>query len=260
MTDYIFLLCSEPSIKSIRVYEDTVPFDLLMLITLEETAHPRHLVLNPSSDCLYVANPSCIWKITTEGQVIKWICRPNLTSIMGVTVATDGEVVVLQRNKTYLEQFFEIFTSDAIFIRRIYLPNYVWTRYAILKPDGQLIIVHETRDDVSVFYSISLAANNGQIIHVGLINLTSEGYFPNRRNRTPLCWSIDLEVAHVNSYDVASISECFAVEADSFLMLEENIFSLDNLWRTSAINKIILLDAQVEFGIHSSKNSVVMYT
>lgn len=257
MTGYIFILCCEKLVKSIRIYENTAPFGLLMLIPLEEIAIPSDLVANPTSDCLYVADidSSCIWKITTEGQVMIWLC--NLTSIWGVSIAIDGKVVVLQRNKTDGGRFVEIFTSDAVLIRRIYLPNFLWIQNSFLKPDGQLITVHCSEDNVSLSYIISLAANNGQLI--GLINLTSEGYFSSRRNRTALCWSIDFEVTHVINYDSASTYECFAAETDSFLMLEENIAPLDLFWRINAINKIILLDAQLEFGIHSSKNNVIIH-
>ena len=255
--DYVFITCCEESIKSIRIYENTVPFDLLMLIPLEEIVYPRVIVSSPTSECLYVTDlhSPCIWKLTIEGPVTKWIC--SRARKLSVTVATNGQVVVLQFNDSFVDTFVEILTSDGVLIRTINLQNDLWIQHAILKPNGQLVIVvHSSANSAngSVTWSISLVTNNGQIIdHV---TITDENYF---YTKTVSCWSLDLTVAHVNDSDLKSYSECFASKHDAYLMLEEHIFPLAPSWYTNGRtrNKIILLDAQV--GIHSSENSIAIH-
>lgn len=122
-----------------------------MIIPLDKINNPLGLASSAASDCLYVNdfNSSCIWKITLyDHQVTKWICY--LRRLMRKTVSKEGQVVVLQLDETSKKQFLEIYGSDAIFIRRVNLSNGIFTLKAILKPDGQLIIVELLSEDGNI--------------------------------------------------------------------------------------------------------------
>lgn len=259
MKDYIFILCDEDAITSIRVYETTTPFDLLMVIPLEEIYRPRYLVSSAASECLYVTDgySECIWNITIEGQATKWLCSLcNLTYTFGVTVSTDGQVVVLRGRlyKRTLTQFVEIYTPNAVFIRRIHLSNHVITDNAILKPDGQLIIVYvSSYRNLYVTWVISLVNTNGEVI--SHVNLTS--YYSNET-----CWSFGSDATQLNDSVVRYKSYCTTHPRNAYLLLEGNIIPL--FWPTWCGNgadryNLILADVQVAFGIHSSKNNLQIH-
>ena len=127
---HIYILCGqEPtdvdhySFKSIRVYEETPPFDLLMLIPLEEVAPFLECAFDAALNCIYILdlNLSCIWKFTVEDhKLTKWLC--NLVQPIRVTVSTDGQVVVLRHElDTSIE--LDVYASNSAFIRKIVLPN-----------------------------------------------------------------------------------------------------------------------------------------
>ena len=129
----------------------------------------------------------------------------------------------------------EIFSSDAVFIRRINLPNYLQVENVILKRDGQLVIVHNLQNNGYLFWFISLVTNKGQIIDY--VTVTSEGYFS---TETMSCWLLDLTVTRVNDSDLKSSFECFTAKPYSYLMLEEIVFSISPLleprWKYEKLN------------------------
>lgn len=173
LNDFIFILCASYFYVSIGVYENTTPFDLLLLLPLEEIKAPSGLVSSVASECLYFMDikTSCIWKITIEDyRVTKWLCNLNTPSGL-LTVSNDGQVVVLQHGQWLTDNCLDIYGSDAVFIRRIYLSNDIYLPLnAIMKPNGQFVIVHwgdmRTKDmnQSDVFQVASLVTSAGQII------------------------------------------------------------------------------------------------
>lgn len=137
MRGYIFLFCGRQFHESIRVFDDTTPFDLVMLILFEQMHNVSLIAPSTASNCLYFADDqsSCIWRLSLEDhQVTKWFCSPVL--LWGFTVSTDGQVVVVQGNETYMATFLEIYSSDAVLIRRIELLD-IWVPITrILEPDN----------------------------------------------------------------------------------------------------------------------------
>lgn len=102
---------------------------------------------------------------------------------------------------------------------------------------------------------ITLATTNGQIISqviVAIYGLLSP----------KTCCSFDSDAAQVNEFDLKYNSECFISSYNIIhLMLEENVtplyFGWNPYWQERY--KPIFIDVQVEFGIHSSKNSLVIH-
>src|SRR6218665_1516651 len=94
---HLYILCRPPehiryTIPSMRVYEDTPPFDLIMLTTFEEVNHFRYFGFDAATGCFYILNSasSCIWKFTIEDhKLTKWLC--NLVQPISLTVSTDGQ-------------------------------------------------------------------------------------------------------------------------------------------------------------------------
>lgn len=200
---------------SIRVYEDTTPFDLLMLISLEGFRQPKSLVSSTASKCLYVTERNtgilCIWKITIEDhRKTKWLC--NLTDALELTVSSEGHVVVLQYDQTHDKYFLSIYGSDALLIRKIFLPNDIYHPWkAILKPNQQVLTVHwrvEKIDDANYRNTgvISLVMSTGQIIDQIDIKDTAL-----RTENDGVRWPLDLNAARVNDFDLNN-AKCMCAE------------------------------------------------
>lgn len=257
LKDYIFILCGLKRLYSIRVYQYSTPFDLQMIISLDKINSLFDLASSSASECLYVAdlNTSCIWKIDIDYHVVtKWIC--NLKYILGITVSNDGEVVVLQSDEMSKKTYLEVYGSDAIFIRRVDLsPAINKPRRAIIKPDGQFIIVERLERDERYCLVITLLSMNGQIHGQAIV--TGRGrYFEG------MCWSFDTDAIRVNELDIMYNSECIVPPYDGVhLMLEEHAIPLFVSWKANGrgTDKQILIDVQVVFGIHSSKYSLRIF-
>lgn len=237
MNDFIFILCSSPFLSdffvSIRIYEGTTPFDLLMLIHLEEIIkNPWYLASSAASECLYLTgfNSSCIWKIALEDhKVTKWRC--DLKSPGPVTVSTDGQVVVLQEDQTYNKHILNIYGLDAVLIRTIDLSDDIYYPLrAILKPNGQFIVVHRinmtTRyiNKTKFILAISLVTTNGQIINQVYV---IKDVFMNSAN-DGICWSLISDAAEINDFDINNSERIrpFKFVSTMFLMLEEYVFDV----------------------------------
>lgn len=165
LKDFIFVLCLRESFKSIRVYEMTVPFDLLMLIPLEEVSIPSNLVSCVASECLYVADAksACIWKITLrDHQITNWIS--NLNNVLGVEVVTNGQVVILQSDETSGNKYVNIYGLDAAFIRKIDLPNDLNLLKAIFNLDGQYKAYTRSHGNGNHSMVVSVIVTNREVI------------------------------------------------------------------------------------------------
>ena len=251
LKDYIFILCVQT--KSIRVYEDTTPFDLLMLIATEEMKSPRHLVSSATSECLYVSDydSSCIWKIALEDhKVTKWMCSRDRP--MGISVSNDGQVIAVHSNETSMRRFIGIYGTDAGLIRRIDLSNENYEPMkAILKPNGQFITFHALEGFRRYTLFIGQVTTDGQVI--SQINVTGRGYGP---PSNVLCWSFQSYDPLENYFDRNTYRDCNIYRyVSAYLILEENIIPLRVGWNeeSSRRNNIILIDVRVEFEIRSSE-------
>lgn len=142
LTEFYILCVDETeyhSIKSIRVYDDIIPFDLTMLIPMEIIREPRDFVFSPMLKHLYVvdSDPFCVWKITLgDHKVTKWLS--DVGSYFTLSVSSDDEVLLLRPG------VLEIYGPDAVLRRRI---TFSGTFYSLLevipKSNEQFIIVHE---------------------------------------------------------------------------------------------------------------------
>lgn len=230
LKDYIFIVCPKEYIGSIRVFDDAPPFDLLMLMSLDEIIEPWEFIPSLASECLYVTdlNSSCIWKITIEDlQLTKWLC--NLKRPMGVTISTDDQVMIVQHDQTSDTRFLEIYGSDAGFIRRIYLSNdFYRPDEAFLKPDGQFITVY--RDGYNNLV-ISLATTDGQ-----LISQVSATCIGSNSSSDELCWSFRSNDVEVNDFEYKS--ECIAtLHLFTILMLRDFSSSAISIWSRNGYGK-----------------------
>src|SRR6218665_553520 len=177
-----------------------------MLISLEGFRQPKSLVSSTASKCLYVTERNtgllCIWKITIEDhRKTKWLC--NLTDALELTVSSEGHVVVLQYDQTHDKYFLSIYGSDALLIRKIFLPNDIYHPWkAILKPNQQVLTVHwrvEKIDDANYRNTgvISLVMSTGQIIDQIDIKDTAL-----RTENDGVRWPLDLNDARINDFDL----------------------------------------------------------
>src|SRR6218665_389787 len=128
LNGYIYIICGEyPNLpttffKSIRIYEDTPPFDFLILKLIEEVNEPWGCAFDAELGCLYISDETNIWKFTIgDHKLTKWLSygvRPY-----GVTVFTDGQVAAIRSHETSAD--LEIYGSNSVFIRRITLSKNV---------------------------------------------------------------------------------------------------------------------------------------
>jgi hypothetical protein len=148
--------------EAIRIYEDTTPFDLLMLIPIADI-HPWYFASSAVSECLYVIRfmSPCIWKIALgDHQITKWVCRREIP--MTLTATTDGQVVAVDSDETSKRIYIEIYGPDSDLIRRIDLPDDREPFTAILRPDGQFITFHTLDHEWYRTLVISLLTPDGQ--------------------------------------------------------------------------------------------------
>lgn len=218
---YMFIMCMKATFESIRVFEDTAPFDLLMLIPLDEIGIPCDLKLSAASQCLYVVdlNSSCIWKITLEDdhQVTKWLC--SLKRVLGIVVTSDGRVVVLHVDETSSEQSVEIYGSDAVSIRTVdhsSIKAMIVGLIRIFKIDYRS---HGNGNHSLTFTTYRLTT----IVIISQFNVTGNGYkFP----RYELCVSTEFRLSAFNIY----FSKCFTSPLNLFYReWKESVFILPML-------------------------------
>lgn len=244
LKNYIVTVCPKKYIGSVRVYDIKAPLDLLMLMTLDEINDPRNFVPSVTSECLYVTdfNSSCIWKITIEDlQLTKWLC--NLKRPMGVTVTTDGQVVVAQYDPMSDKQFLDIYGSDAVLVHRLYLSNdFCKPGEAILTPDGQFITIYRSHTwGWNYTLVISLATIDGKII--SQVNVTGNGF---NSSSDELCWSFHSNDAEVNDFEYKSeciVTHHFTQHFNIMMMLEDFTSNAINIWSRNGYgrNEIFLM-------------------
>lgn len=176
LNELIFILCLRENFKSIRVYDSTAPFDLLMLIPVEEVSLASYPVSGITFEYIYVADfiSACIWKITLhDHQVRKWLC--NLKSFLAVTITLNGQVVVLHRNETSGNKFVEIYGSDAVLILAMDVTNDLNPLNGILDVDLEYTINTTLFGNGNHYMAISMATTSNKTISLDYIN-QSESY------------------------------------------------------------------------------------
>lgn len=165
---YIYTVCEEyppGSIKSIRVHDDSPPFDLLMLTLLEGVYPSVHYASDAVENCIYILDfaLSCLWRFTTEDhQVTEWLS--NIIHPISVTVSTkfNGQVIVLRHGEIPYE--LEFYGPNAALVRRIVLSGSI---SLLCNPDPDL------RDPDLTFFAM-IAYKNDTFIVMCLLPSSSD--------------------------------------------------------------------------------------
>lgn len=235
---FIYIICrqdSDESIKSIRVYDDTLPFDLLYLILIEEVNRAEQFVADATLNCFYILDSPCIWKFTIRDQKLtKWLS--DLVDPISLTVSTDGQLVVLRRDETWIE--LEIYESDGSFARRIRLFNSsdnklrpIYRTFSSINDPLLIVSINNSflvvSSNINFFeryenfclaydfrlFSINSFATNGQLI--GQVNHTFSGGINSHWR-----WQVKGSTVEFN------IDLAFSNNYDSYLIVVDNMFRL----------------------------------
>lgn len=222
------------TIPSMRIYEDTPPFDLIMLTTVEEVNQFRYFGFDAASSCFYILNSasSCIWKFTIEDhKLTKWLC--NLVQPISLTVSTDGQVVVLRDGEASTE--LEIYGPNATLVRRNAMPYNIiiftasWIvrslhrRYLIKGINNTFIIISDVgveydSDDRAMGYIIvysNASTTNAEIIGKAkhIFSRSVDSYWRLKLNGSTSDFCVDIIYNNYDIYLIAAeqlfeISQC----------------------------------------------------
>ena len=220
---HIYILCGRNSIsvKSIRVYEDTPPFDLLMVIPIEEVSQSRRLASDFASNCLYILDSdlSCIWKLTIEdnNKLSKWVC--GLIKPMSLTASTDGQVVVLRNGRTSSE--LDIYEPKGSLVRTVVMSNIVGFPFRFIRIGiTDTFIVVSSSNEIGKRFNgsttiwLSLVSSNGEIVSHMHVHVDDTETI----NNTDDCWCWKIYKSALEFTVDFVFSPC-----DLYLLLEERI-------------------------------------
>ena len=220
---HFYILCARHpiSLNSIRVYEDTPPFDLLMVIQLEEVDIGRRLASDSALNCLYILDSdiSCIWKLTIEdNKLTKWLC--DLIQPISLTISTDGQLVVLRNGRNSSE--LDIYEPNGNLTRTIVVSKNIGFPFRFLQIGIDTFIVVNVYNEIGKTFNrvtaittgFSLVSSNGEIITH--INLT-ENF-----NQSDDCWlwKVDGSALEFTVDFIYNLCDCY-------VLLEENILPMN---------------------------------
>lgn len=123
------------SLASIRVYEDQRPFDLLMLMAIEEIGSVGDLLSNSKSRSLFVPDERnrCIWELRWSDHRAKtW--KGNLKWPLALSVSREGNLILISDDDDHLR----IYDANAVLISSIPLSPETakYPEYMLRSPAG----------------------------------------------------------------------------------------------------------------------------
>lgn len=157
---YVIKLCSATSPVTIRTYEGSIPYDLLMITLAEEMEFPNHMVGIENKSALYVSDwgMGCIWKIDLRThKIYRWLNK----SSNGLSVTNDNHLLLLRRWSWFLD----IYNEDAQLVRSISLPydfRAPFNKLTVQISNGDFIITHNMGGRLWKF--VSFLSTDGKII------------------------------------------------------------------------------------------------
>lgn len=163
--DFIYILSfGTHAGYTVRVYDVSIPYDLLMIIMMDELSMgtPFNMIVIESTNTLFIGDDrrECIWKIDMEkNEAGKWLSE--LGKEFSFSIANDNHLLVLRFIDDILH--LEIYDQDAELKSSVSLPNDFGGLFdAIQKPSGEFIVSHRSNeyDDLC----ISFLSSDGKVI------------------------------------------------------------------------------------------------
>lgn len=155
--------------KSIRVYDDTIPFTLQSEIHLDGVKRPCDLAASDKNECLYISDSlcKCIWKVDVSDKTIGepdaqratlWL--DTISSPYTLSVSRDGHVITVSWGSP---SSLHIFGPEANSICRVPLPTDVeYPLHAVESSSGNLVVSHMWLN--SWTWTISEVSRDGKVV------------------------------------------------------------------------------------------------